>query len=164
MRRFILVLMAFGLTLSSGVVQAASYGMAGCGLGSIVLGKSKGIMQVFAATTNGTSASQTFGITTGTSNCASPKESAAIKQQEDFIANNLAPLSKEMAQGNGETLAAFTSTLGCDAAIAPVAHAQLQKSHGRIFAAPGALAVLDAAKAELRAQPELANGCSFIRI
>jgi len=164
MRRFILVVFAVGMALGAGAAHAAGYGMAGCGLGSIVLGKSKGIMQVFAATTNGTSASQTFGITTGTSNCAGGKEAAAIQGQQDFIANNLAPLSKEMAQGQGETLAAFTETLGCEASIAPAAQAQLQKDHHKIFAAPGAIAVLESAKATLRSSPELANKCAWLAI
>src|SRR5580658_9609667 len=48
----------------------AKYGTAGCGLGSIVFGNKAGIVQIFAATTNGTFATQTFGITTGTSNCS----------------------------------------------------------------------------------------------
>ena len=48
---------------------AGSYGDAGCGFGSMIFGNQAGFMQVFAATTNGTSGSQTFGITTGTLNC-----------------------------------------------------------------------------------------------
>ncbi len=54
---------------SSPQASAAPYGTAGCGLGSIVIGSKPGMMQIFAATTNGTSASQSFGITSGTSNC-----------------------------------------------------------------------------------------------
>ena len=55
----------------AGTVQAqpGNYGDAGCGLGSILFGAKPGFVQVFAATTNGTFGSQTFGITTGTSNC-----------------------------------------------------------------------------------------------
>ncbi len=49
--------------------HAAPYGEAGCGLGSMIFGDSPGFVQVLAATTNGCSGSQTFGITTGTSNC-----------------------------------------------------------------------------------------------
>lgn len=165
MRHFILAIIAVGMAFGAGVAQAAAYGTAGCGLGSIVLGKSKGIMQTFAATLNGSSYSQSGGITSGTSNCAaSPEAAAAIHVQQSFIANNLAPLSKEMAQGQGETLVAFTETLGCDAAVAVVAQAQLQKSHGKIFAAPGAIAVLESAKAELRTLPDVASKCTWIAI
>src|SRR6266702_267769 len=44
------------------------YGDAGCGLGSLAFGDQQGPIQIVAATLNGTGV-QTFGITTGTSNC-----------------------------------------------------------------------------------------------
>ena len=47
---------------------AAKYGPAGCGLGSMIFDPDSGFTQIFAATTNGTSGNQTFGISTGTSN------------------------------------------------------------------------------------------------
>jgi hypothetical protein len=149
---------------SASVVQAAGYGMAGCGLGAIALGNSKGIIQVVATTLNASSGSQTFGITSGTSNCAGSAESAAIQTQKDFIANNLAPLSKEMAQGKGETLSAFTHTLGCAPSVEVAAHNQLQKSHGKIFVSPGAYAILESAKSELRSNSETAAGCKHVSI
>ena len=160
--RLVANLICGGILLATGASQAmaSNYGMAGCGLGSIVIGPKPGIIQIFAATTNGTSASQTFGITTGTSNCADAKTAAALAEQQDFIANNLAPLSKEMAQGNGETLSAFTQTLGCDTSAQPAVNAALQQAHRRIFAAPGAIAVLDASKEEIRRDPNLASSCS----
>lgn len=164
MKRVILGMMVSGFALSSSIANAAGYGMAGCGIGAIVFGKQKGIIQVVAATLNGTSGSQTFGISTGTSNCAGSSESAALQSQQDFIANNLAPLSKEMAQGQGETLSALTQTLGCSAEVTSVAHSQLQKSHSKIFAAPGAYAVLESVKTELRAVPATATGCSLVAI
>jgi hypothetical protein len=165
MKRVILGLMVTGFAVSAQVASAAGYGMAGCGLGSIVFGKQKGIIQVVAATLNGTSGNQTFGITTGTSNCAgSSAEAAALQGQQDFIANNLAPLSKDMARGQGETLSAFTETLGCSADVTGAAHAQLQKSHAKIFAAPGAYAVLESVKTELRSVPATATGCTFVAI
>lgn len=164
MKQLVFGLMIAIFATSAGVVKAAGYGMAGCGLGAIVLGNSKGIMQIFASTLNGISGNQTFAITMGTSNCAGSSASAAVQTQKDFIANNLAPLSKEMAQGKGETLSAFTETLGCSSAAAATAHSQLQKSHGKIFASPGAYAVLETAKNELRAVPEVAAGCTFVSI
>ena len=68
---------------SGGYVPA--YGPAGCGLGSIVMGSKPGFMQVFAASTNGCSGSQTFGITTGTSNCkdAPSGEASAQERRQD---------------------------------------------------------------------------------
>lgn len=92
--------------------KAGSYGMAGCGLGSMVI-KDNGILQIFAATTNGTSANQTFGITTGTSNCTPGGAAYREKQQEVFVSVNFESLEKEMAAGKGEKLDAFAAILGC---------------------------------------------------
>ena len=47
----------------------STYGTAGCGLGSMIFGDQKGAIQILAATTNSIFGTQTFGITTGTSNC-----------------------------------------------------------------------------------------------
>lgn len=92
-------LLAIAISLVSVNAFAAGYGSAGCGLGSIVLGDKPGFMQVFAATTNGTSGSQTFGITSGTSNCGS-----AGKSSEQFIEANKASLGNDIARGQGETV------------------------------------------------------------
>lgn len=91
---------------------AQNYGAAGCGLGSLVFSPNSGqFMQVFAATTNGTFGSQTFGITTGTSNCAgSHKPLVAAKA---FIQTNRETLAKDMSRGNGETIATLSKIAGC---------------------------------------------------
>ena len=89
-----------------------AYGMAGCGLGSMVIADDS-IMQIFAATTNGTSGSQTFGISTGTSNCETSPAMVAM-EQEVFLEANLASLAIESAQGGGHHMLAFAELLGCD--------------------------------------------------
>lgn len=120
-----LVLLVAGFAMAS---SAANYGMAGCGLGSIVMG-SKG-SQVSAATTNGTSYSQMFGITTGTSNCA--EDGVALRQSEvnSFAEANFESLKSEMAQGSGENLEVLASLMGCDAAVMG---SSVRASYGSIF-------------------------------
>lgn len=86
---------------------AGGYGSAGCGLGSLVFGSSKGFVQVLASTTNGTSGSQTFGITSGTSNCGGGGKSAIA-----FIEANKTSLSNDIARGQGETLKALAEIYG----------------------------------------------------
>lgn len=49
------------------IAQSARANDAGCGLGSMIIQENTKVMQVLAATTNGTGV-QTFGISTGTSN------------------------------------------------------------------------------------------------
>lgn len=137
-----------GCFAMTGKAYGKKYGMAGCGLGSIVMGKSGG--QVSAATTNGTFLSQGFGITSGTSNCKTPKQMAVIMKQEEFLMANMMTLQKEMARGDGETLQAFVQILGCQQNDVQAAGKTLVNAYDKIFRSPGVSGVLDAAKDELR--------------
>jgi hypothetical protein len=89
----------------------AKYGTAGCGLGSIIFGNKPGIVQIFAATTNGTSANQTFAITTGTSNCSDTSGGSASAKV--YIQANREALSKDIARGQGETVRNLATLAGC---------------------------------------------------
>ena len=142
---------------------AQNYGSAGCGLGSLVFGPGEGFSQVSAATTNGTGY-QPSAITSGTSNCKTTTQAAVLEQQESYMVNNYSVLSKEMAQGSGETLAGLSITLGCEPSLQPAVASHLQKSYSRIFSQPGALAALDATRRELQSHPEAAQGCSKLSI
>lgn len=104
------------------------YGSAGCGLGSVIIGGGIGSVQVFAATTNATFGTQTFGISSGTSNCDTEAidESARI-----FIYGNRETLAKDISRGKGETIANLSSLAGCrDANAVGIA---LQKNFRTIF-------------------------------
>jgi hypothetical protein len=96
---------------AASLAEASPYGTAGCGLGSIVFGNSPGIVQIFAGTTNGTFATQTFGITSGTSNCVDGGGGGPTAAA--FIQTNRQALSKEISRGNGETIANLSTLSGC---------------------------------------------------
>jgi hypothetical protein len=85
------------------------YGVAGCGLGSIVFGAKPGMIQVVAATLNGWGG-QTFAISTGTSNCDIPESG---QQAAVFIEVNKEIVRKEAARGEGETIKALAGILNC---------------------------------------------------
>ncbi len=110
------VRIAFAFLVASVLVVGAStahdvdYGPAGCGLGSMMIGSNPGFSQVFASTTNGTSNSQTFGISSGTSNCSTKGGTASTRS---FIEGNLEALAKDMARGQGETIVALSALAGC---------------------------------------------------
>lgn len=87
---------------------AQSYGMAGCGLGSVVFGDQKGFIQIAAATTNGTFGTQTFGITSGTSNCVEGEGDVSY-----FIETNRPALKNDIAKGHGETLTSLAQLYKC---------------------------------------------------
>ena len=141
-------------------VAAPHYGRAGCGLGSIIMGPAGN--QSSAYTSNNGIYTQPFGITSGTSNCLPDDQASALFEQERFIQANLASLSKEMAQGNGETLMAYASVLGCPKEVFVDFASQMQRSYQEIFSAPGSLAVLDATKDEAKAHPVLAKQCTLL--
>lgn len=105
--KFILVMTA--IMISTAALAAKPYGMAGCGLGSQVIGKEGN--QVFAATTNGTG-TQTFGISSGTSNCVTATQQTAMIR--NFIEANYASLVTDMAKGQGESMKTLSSFYGCD--------------------------------------------------
>ncbi|MES2964145.1 MAG: DUF3015 family protein [Bdellovibrionota bacterium] len=109
-------------------VSGQGYGLAGCGLGSIVFGPKPGMIQIVAATVNGTGV-QTFGITTGTSNCDIP---GMGHQAAAFIEVNREIVSKDAARGQGETVASLASILNCqdEAAFGQ----NLQTNYESIFA------------------------------
>lgn len=108
---------------------AGNYGTAGCGLGSIVFGSKPGFIQILAATTNGTFASQTFGITSGTSNCADTGGGAPSAAA--FIQTNREALAKDISRGNGETIKNLATLSGCEDTAA--VGATLQKNFKVIF-------------------------------
>jgi hypothetical protein len=123
---FILALAGVGAVSTA---HAEPYGTAGCGLGSIIFGNSTGIVQIFAATTNGLFGTQTFGITTGTSNCVNT--GLRVENTKQFIQANRETVSKEVARGSGETLSSITTLAGCSSSEA--VGSTLQKEFKSIF-------------------------------
>ncbi len=74
----------------------------GCGLGSQVFkDKADTISHVLAATTNGTSGNQTFGMTSGTLGCDTSKPIVAAAV---FLNDNMDQVAEDMSQGQGEAL------------------------------------------------------------
>ena len=104
--------LVLSLVSFSGSALAAPYGDAGCGLGSVVFENEQGAVQVLAATTNATGI-QTFGITSGTSNCNPAGLVKLEKEREEFVKNNYSTIVKEMAKGEGENLDTLASLYGC---------------------------------------------------
>lgn len=109
------VMLALVLCLAplAAMAEGGNHPMAGCGLGYVLFGHSDNSkIQVFAATTNGTSGNQTFGITTGTSGCTDDGAVKFVAQAELYAEVNLKELSRDMATGGGEYLNAFSSLVG----------------------------------------------------
>lgn len=100
------------LILGSSVAFAQKYGEAGCGLGSVVMGTKDN--QVLAATTNGSSYTQMFGISSGTSNCTDDGAVRSSSVLPMYIETNKLVLAKEAARGEGDVLAGLANIMGCE--------------------------------------------------
>lgn len=123
------LILACVVTLGAAPAFAQAYGDAGCGLGSMVFGGKPGAAQLLAATTNGTFASQTFGITSGTSNCGGLGAGGDVVRA--YVQANREVIAKDAARGNGETIVALAVISGCGDAQA--VGARLQSQYATIF-------------------------------
>src|SRR5512138_2577265 len=118
-------------SVEQGAKGRGVYGTAGCGLGSMAFGNQKGFIQVLAATTNGLFGTQTFGITSGTSNCG--EAAAGVSGTKTFIEGNRDALAKDAARGSGETIDTLTALAGCN--DPKQVGATLQKQFSELFPA-----------------------------
>ncbi len=162
---------ALAFTMGTEKAEAGKYGMAGCGLGSIIMAPGQDadkalsdtrLKQILAATSN-ISSTQLFGITTGTSNCTSGGTARNDeKEQLMFAEANLKQLSRDMAAGGGEYVTAMATLLGCTEKADFAAYTQ--KQYETIFPAAGTTPeqLLVTVKATVAANPALAQTCTKI--
>ncbi len=124
-----------GALLAASSTMSFAAGPAGCGLGTAVVFKDANEWHehVLAATTNGTSGNQTFGMTSGTLGCEAANGPLAGVQT--FMDNNMDQLAMDVAKGQGETLAALAEIIGVEAADQTSFNTKLQASFDTMFSA-----------------------------
>jgi len=87
----------------------------GCGLGKLAWSSYPGQQsigsQVLQATTNGTFATQTFGISSGTLGCTNDGTILASEKVNVFAAINFDQIFQEIAQGHGEHLTSLATLM-----------------------------------------------------
>lgn len=133
------------------------YGLAGCGLGSVLMGK-RGA-QIFAGTTNNTFGNQTFGITMGTLNCVDSASAEVAGRMDQFILVNRSQVQGDIARGQGETISALGTYMGCSSNIGPA----LKASYSNIFNGDvKANEITDSVISVIMANPELAKSCNTL--
>ncbi len=132
------------------------YGLAGCGIGSMVFGAKPGFIQVVAATLNGTAGSQTFGITTGTSNCDIPRmgQTAAV-----YIEANKAIVMKDAARGEGETMSDLALIYNCS--NTQLFSEKVQNNYSQIFNSSNAYDSSRAILNTIKSDSALAANCQI---
>ncbi|MDV6236512.1 DUF3015 family protein [Leptospira ellisii] len=139
--------------------QVHAYGAAGCGLGSVVITENKVVHQVIAATVNGFSANQLFGITTGTLNCKTDGVTHKDRETEIFVHLNYNSLILESAQGAGERLDTFARLLNCRE---PKTLADFtKKNHANLFSSEDPSDFLTKIKIEAAKDETLSKVCKI---
>ncbi|MEN8132175.1 MAG: DUF3015 family protein [Pseudomonadota bacterium] len=98
------------------ILGMAGYAQAGngpgCGWGATVWkGQSGFFAHTSAATTNGTTYNQLFGLTSGTAGCDPQSVVSNEFQREIFVSSNMDNLSREMARGGGDHLDVLASLM-----------------------------------------------------
>jgi Protein of unknown function (DUF3015) len=137
MKKVLVVAVAIASLVFAGAAFAGqATSNTGCGLGTLLFknnADNKTLLQAFQATTNGSFGSQTFGITTGTSDCQQPKDFVSNDKASEFMVANMDNLARDISQGRGETLDAFAELLGVPSEKRPEFYASLQSGFARIF-------------------------------
>lgn len=155
MKSYLLSLVVLAVILCGGQAYAAHYGMAGCGVGALAFKDEPGKIQILAATLNNIISPQTSAITSGTSNCYEDARSASAM----FIQVNEVALRKEIARGNGESLASLSKILSCE--DSEKLGRALQAHYGEIFSEQATPAqISDSIHSTIRNDQELAKACS----
>lgn len=145
MKKFVAVavmslLLVFAVSLDFAAAKSTTSGEAkrntGCGLGTMLF-KNKAdnstILQSLQATTNATFGNQTFGITSGTSECEQPAKFAKNDRLNEFVVANMDNLAKDIARGRGETLDAFADLMQVPVEKRAEFYQKLQANFAKVF-------------------------------
>lgn len=147
---------ALAILAAASFASAAKYGTAGCGVGSLVFGDQKGMIQILAVTTN-QYLGQTSSITTGTSNCTEDGVAMADREKALFAEANFNVIKEEMATGKGENLSVLASLYGCSGASVGSFGSAAQANYASIGGTPSALEMLDAIDGMVRSDANLSS-------
>lgn len=130
MNKKLFVVVALGALWVS-AVQAENVG---CGLGSMVFEGQSGVApQVLAATTNGTSGNQTFGISSGTLGCTQDGVVRSTVTLSMYIGSQMDSIARDMSVGEGESLDVLAELMGIKSKDLGAFKVTLQRNYGSIF-------------------------------
>ena len=162
MKKLMISLALIGMTSIFSNVYAD--GTSGCGLGTQIWEGKKGLFpHLLAATTNGTSGNQTFGMTSGTSGCKVDGAVQADQKTEVFIAVNFENLSEQMSQGKGEHLAAYGTLMGCPTEKISTFSTLTQENFDQIFTETGsAEEIISNTVKVIQGDQGLAKSCNIL--
>lgn len=123
-----------------GMVAGAGYASTirdncGCGFGTMALGDQNPtiISQVAATFLNGVCGNQTFGITSGTLDCAPHAGMVSNTRAREFIQDNMDHVAMDIAVGQGASLDALADLIEIPGSERPALYSLLQDNFDQIF-------------------------------
>jgi len=124
---------AVGISETKAATPAMAQSNTGCGLGAMLIQNNDSLVGQLAMTLlNGTLGNQTFGITSGTSNCKQATNIVSIETL-NFVAGNMDNLARDIAMGEGETLNTLAELMEVPVAKRAGFYATLQANFSRIY-------------------------------
>ncbi|MEZ5525103.1 MAG: DUF3015 domain-containing protein [Pseudomonadales bacterium] len=127
------------LLIGSLMMSVSSLAMAtdsgpGCGWGSMLFEGQSGVApHVVAATTNGTSGNNTFGMTSGTNGCDT-SQTIDYTGTSAVVFHNMDRLSNDIAKGDGEILSTLAAVIGIEEQDVPVFKRVMHENFSSIYA------------------------------
>ena len=142
MKKIIVIAFVLSLLLAGAAFAGTAQNNVGCGIGTALFKNSaddstllrvvQGVLTYFPPL----SIVPTVGITAGTAECRQPKNFAGNEKASEFALANMDNLARDIAQGRGETLDAFSELMQIPVEKRPEYYAQLQSGFSRIFTSP----------------------------
>ena len=136
MKKLMAVMAAAMLSGSAAFAAGTVSDNCGCGLGRMALGDARPSVLVQLAVTflNGLCGNQTFGITSGTLDCAPPEGFVSNQRIQQYVADNMDRLAVDMAVGQGSTLDGLADLMSVPTEKRADLYAKLQTRFDDIYA------------------------------
>jgi hypothetical protein len=137
-----LTLATFCTVAFAGAALAVDRSNVGCGIGSMLFKDQDGVLShAFAATTNGTFGNQTFGITSGTLECARPASFTSNEKLQTFVSDNMDNLAMDISKGSGEYLTTLAVLMDTPVQARPELYRKLQTNFSAIYSSEAVTSV-----------------------
>lgn len=109
----------------------------GCGLGQQVFAGQSGLgAHVMAATTNGSSSNQLFGLSFDSLGCDGETVITAAFQRDIYVASNLDNLARDAAKGGGQHLQSLAALMQMEEQDATQFYQLAQTNYDQLFGTP----------------------------
>jgi hypothetical protein len=139
--KLVLTTAAMIAVIPMAAMAAGENNVGSCGWGSKVFAGQRGVApQVLAATTNGTSGNQTFGVTFGTSGCTQDGAVSSTWKTAMYIDGNKSKLAMDMSKGSGESLESLAQLIGVKEADKAAFYRATKENFAQIFSSEQASA------------------------